>query len=125
MKYTKRTLKLIQNFINNLSPFDERHSDVVYASAWFKTEHWQMIRIVLRSTTIDNVIQDDQFFTHMEIFTTDGDRIHEWGHYDMTFNEAYDDLKKRSSSYFSKTNGFEYNYKSDYHKIGAEAPTLK
>ena len=115
MKYTKRTLKLIQNFINNLSPFDERHSDVVQSSAWFKTDHWQMVRIVLRSTTIDNVIQDNKFFTHMEIFTTDGDRNHCHGHYDMTFDEAHDDLKKRSSRYFSKTNGFEFNYRSDHY----------
>ena len=120
-KYSPKTLKIIQGYINNLPAFDERHSDVVRATAWFKTEGWQMIRFVLRSTSVhngaDTEIQHNQFFTHMEIFTADGYRIHEHGHYDdMTLPEAFDDLKKRSLRYFSDSCGFEYNFQSDYHK---------
>ena len=77
-KYSARTLKMIENYINNLQPFDERHSDVVSASPWFKTEGWKMIRIVLRSSTnADGVIDHNKFYTHMEIFTADGFRNHE------------------------------------------------
>tara|TARA_X000001382_G_scaffold22695_1_gene13787 strand:+ start:5356 stop:5763 length:408 start_codon:yes stop_codon:yes gene_type:complete len=119
-KYSARTLNMIQDYINSLQPFDERHSDVVRATAWFKTENWQMVRYVLRSSSVGNgavtKIQHNQFFTHMEIFTADGYRNHCHGNYDMTFEEAYADLKKRSSRYFSESCGFEYNFKSDYHK---------
>ena len=126
-KYSTRTLKMIENYINNLQPFDERHSDVVSASPWFKTEGWQMIRIVLRSTsvskgisavTFEEVIKIDhnKFYTHMEIFTADGYRIHEWGHYDMTLEEAEKDLQSRSNNYFAERVGFEYNFESDYYK---------
>ena len=115
---------MFENYINSLKPFDERHSDVVRATPWFKTEGWKMIRFVLRSTSVWNgavtKMQHHQFFTHMEIFTNeggpaDGYRIHEHGHYDMTLADAFDDLKKRSSSYFSESCRFEYNFKSDYH----------
>lgn len=126
-KYSPRTLKMIQDYINSLQPFDKRHSDVVRATAWFKTENWQMVRYVLRSSSVNKgisavtfeevtKIKHNQFFTHMEIFTADGYRNHCYGNYNMTLEEAYDDLKKRASKYFSDSCGFEYNFESDYYK---------
>ena len=116
-KYSARTLKMIENYINNLQPFDKRHSDVVSASPWFKTAGWKMIRIVLRSSTnADGIIDRNKFYTHMEIFTADGYRNHEWGHYNMTLETAEKDLQSRSNDYFDKDCGFEYNFESDYYK---------